>query len=142
MPPNLGYRLVFVDHIRKPGSRGSAGKVRIVDEVAVELMRPCSRSRSLKLPKAVFDAYCKSKQIEYQRLREHGWVFETLPWIGKEVEETIELMGENYWPYGIDANRKALETLFQYSFEQGLAKKVLKIEDLFHPSALGFNEKA
>ncbi len=28
-------------------------------------------------------------------------------------------MGDNYWPYGIDANRKVLEALFQYSYEQG-----------------------
>jgi 4,5-dihydroxyphthalate decarboxylase len=93
------------------------------------------------LPRAVFDAYSEAKRIEYARLREYGWVFETLPWIGKEVEETTELMGDNYWPYGIEANRKALESLFQYSYEQGLAKKRLSIEDLFHASTLDFAEK-
>ena len=52
-----------------------------------------------------------------------GWATISLPWVGKELEETRALMGDNFWPYGIEANRKALETLFQYSYEQGLAKK-------------------
>jgi 4,5-dihydroxyphthalate decarboxylase len=45
-------------------------------------------------------------------------------------------MGENFWPYGIPPNRKALEALFQYSYEQGLAKQERTIEELFHPSTL------
>ncbi len=46
-----------------------------------------------------------------------------MPWFGQEFEETRELMGENFWPYGIEANRTSLEALFQYSHEQGLASK-------------------
>jgi 4,5-dihydroxyphthalate decarboxylase len=49
-------------------------------------------------------------------------------------------MGENFWPYGIAPNRKALEALFQYSYEQGLASRKLTIEELFHPSTLEFME--
>jgi 4,5-dihydroxyphthalate decarboxylase len=45
-------------------------------------------------------------------------------------------MGDNYWPYGIEQNRKTLEALFQYSYEQGLSKRRLTIEELFHPSTL------
>ena len=30
--------------------------------------------------------------------------------------------------------------LFQYSYEQGLARKKLKMEDLFHASTLKLNE--
>ena len=49
-------------------------------------------------------------------------------------------MGDNYWPYGIAPNRKTLETLFRYSFEQGLASRELTIEELFHPSTLALSE--
>jgi len=58
----------------------------------------------------------------------------------QEIEETRALMGEDFWPYGIAPNRKALEALFLYSYEQGLANKKLVIEELFHPSSLGFEE--
>ena len=93
------------------------------------------------LPEAVFNAYSQAKQIHYDELRVK-WIFGTMPWFGQEFEETRELMGENFWPYGIEANRTSLEALFQYSHEQGLASKRLTIEELFHPSTLAFAEKS
>ncbi len=66
---------------------------------------------------------------------------DSLPWIGQEFEETRGLMGDNYWPYGIAPNRTALEALFRYSYEQGLAGRELTIEELFHPSTLEFSEQ-
>jgi len=88
------------------------------------------------LPKAVFNAYSQAKQLMYDHLKKSAWFMNSLPWIAQEIEETRTLMGENFWPYGITPNRKALETLFQYSHEQGLAKQKLKIEELFHLSTL------
>jgi 4,5-dihydroxyphthalate decarboxylase len=88
------------------------------------------------LPQAVFTAYAEAKKMMYDALKKMGWATISLPWVGQEIEETRKLMGENYWPYGIEPNRKALEALFRYSHEQGLARKKLKIEELFHPSTL------
>lgn len=88
------------------------------------------------LPEAVFEAYSRAKQLMYDFMKKLGWAMYSLPWFGQEFEETRALMGDNYWPYGIEPNRKALEALFQYSYEQGLANKKLTIEELFHPSTL------
>ena len=88
------------------------------------------------LPQALFEAYSQAKQHMYQRLHKLGWAMISLPWVGKELEDTRQLMGDNYWPYGIDANRKVLEALFRYSYEQGLASRQLTIEELFHPTTL------
>ncbi len=92
------------------------------------------------LPKAVFDGYSQAKQLAYDTIRTTAMYFTSLPWIAQEAEETRKLMGDNYWPYAIDPNRKALTALLQYSHEQGLAKRKLKIEDLFHPSTLKLKE--
>ncbi len=92
------------------------------------------------LPKAVFEAYSKAKSQHFAQLNKIGWAYSSLPWFGQEFEETKQLMGENYWPYGIEANRKSLETLFRYSYEQGLSSKHLTIEELFHPSSLTLTE--
>ena len=92
------------------------------------------------LAKAVFDAYSKAKIMMYGHLRKVGWATISLPWVAQEIEETRALMGDNFWPYGIAPNRKALEALFQYSHEQGLATRRLTIEELFHPSSLEFME--
>lgn len=93
------------------------------------------------LAKAVFDAYSKSKSMHYAKLNKIGWAYSSLPWFAQEYEETKQLMGDNFWPYGIDANRKTLETLFRYSYEQGLASKHLTIEELFCFESLELSEK-
>jgi 4,5-dihydroxyphthalate decarboxylase len=93
-----------------------------------------------QFPKVVFNAYSQAKKLMYNHMRKLGWVTISLPWVGQEIEETRALMGDNYWPYGIEPNRKALEALFQYSYEQGLASKKLTIEELFHPSTMELME--
>ena len=93
-----------------------------------------------ELPLAVCQAYSKAKQEALVALYTLGWANISLPWIAQDIEDTRKVMGDNPWPYGIKANTKALEALFQYSFEQGLAKRRLTIEELFHPSTLEFEE--
>jgi len=93
------------------------------------------------LPKAVFNAYSQAKQIMYDQIKKMGWATISLPWAAQEIEETLALMGENFWPYGIEPNRKALEALFQYSYEQGLCSRKLTIEEVFHPASLELAEK-
>ena len=41
-------------------------------------------------------------------------------------------MGHDFWPYGLEANRKALETFLRHHHAQGLSSRLLKPEDLFH----------
>ncbi|MFH5824265.1 ABC transporter substrate-binding protein [Georgenia sp. AZ-5] len=58
-----------------------------------------------------------------------------LPWLADHVEETVAVMGEDYWTYGIEANRTVLETFLRYSHEQGLAKRRWAPEEIFAPGA-------
>ncbi len=88
------------------------------------------------LPKAVFEMYGKAKQQAYANLETTTSLKVTLPWVAQELEDTRSLMGENYWPYGIEANRKELELVMRYTYEQGLVKRRLTFEELFHPSTL------
>jgi 4,5-dihydroxyphthalate decarboxylase len=87
------------------------------------------------LPEAVFDAYVEAKRMTFAEMR-GKWYLRTMPWFAQELEATKDLMGENFFPYGIKPNRKALETMFRYADEQGLASRQLKIEDVFVPSTL------
>ena len=81
-----------------------------------------------------------TKQVALDQIQNMAWAFNSLPWAAQEIEDTQKVMGKNFWPYGIDANRKTLEALFQYSYEQGLAKKPLTVEELFHPASLHFTD--
>lgn len=85
------------------------------------------------LAKAVFDAYVTAKQLSYTDMR-NNWALRTLPWFAQELDSTQALMGVNFFPYGIEQNRKALDTLCRYAFEQGLATKRVAVDDLFSPA--------
>ena len=88
------------------------------------------------LPKAVFEMYSMAKQQAYADLETTTSLKITLPWVTQEFEDTRRLMGENFWPYGIEANRRELELVMRYTHEQGLVKRRLEFEELFHPSTL------
>ena len=93
------------------------------------------------LSSAIFKAYSQAKNNAIHDLTRMGWANVSLPWVSKEIEETRSLMGNNYWPYGIKPNRKAIETLCRYSYKQDLASRQLKIEELFHESTMLIEEE-
>jgi 4,5-dihydroxyphthalate decarboxylase len=56
---------------------------------------------------------------------------------GKEyLTKTQEMFGNDPYPYGIKGNRKMLETLIDFSHEQGLIIRKPKVEELFAESTL------
>jgi 4,5-dihydroxyphthalate decarboxylase len=84
-------------------------------------------------------AFTEAKQIAYKELyavRQTAVLNHMLPWMNDEIEETTELMGRNYWPYGLQANMKLLKTFLRYSYEQGISKRQLKPEELFVPETI------
>src|SRR5438132_6415951 len=86
--------------------------------------------------RSLYDAFCEAKRRAMAELLDPVVLAVTLPWLIAEVESTQALMGEDYWPYGLERNRAALETLVRYSSEQGLAQRGVAIEELFAPSTL------
>ena len=89
---------------------------------------------------AVFKAYSQSKQKTYDYMAKAAWLRDSLPWFGQEFEETRALMGNNYYSYGIEPNRKTLEALFRYSHQQGLCNRKLTVEELFEPASIKLTE--
>ena len=45
-------------------------------------------------------------------------------------------MGEDFWSYGVEANRRELSAVTRYACEQGIIPRQLAIEELFAPSTL------
>ncbi len=52
------------------------------------------------------------------------------------LAKTREIFENDPFPYGIKANRKMLETIIEYSYEQGLIPERPKVEDLFAPNTV------
>lgn len=92
------------------------------------------------LPKAVFEAYSKAKALDYEFMRRWGWALDSLPWYGQEFNETRALMGENFYPYGVQASRPALKAAFRFAHDQGLTERLLSLEEMFEESTLELEE--
>lgn len=92
------------------------------------------------LVEAIFKAYSESKKQAYHYMANAAWAWEMLPWYAQEFAETRELMGDNYYSYGIKPNRKILEKIFHYSYQQRLCKRELTIEEVFEPSSIDLIE--
>ncbi|MSQ20256.1 MAG: ABC transporter substrate-binding protein [Betaproteobacteria bacterium] len=83
------------------------------------------------LPVSVYKAFVAAKDIAIHELKDAGVNFVTLPWVYQEVLAAEALLAEDYWAYGVNANRAALEAMTRYSFDQGLSQRKLTPEELF-----------
>jgi 4,5-dihydroxyphthalate decarboxylase len=82
----------------------------------------------------LYKAFVKAKEIAQEKLSDNipsGLIF------GPEYRAmTKRIFGEDPFSYGIKANRPMLQTVVDYSHEQGLTRERLKLEELFAPSTL------
>lgn len=59
------------------------------------------------------------------------------PWLMLHLEEARDLLGDDYWSYGMDdADREVLATFLRYHHEQGLSGRLREPEALFAPESL------
>ena len=82
---------------------------------------------------SMYRAMVESKQKCISEMKFTGAMRYTLPWLYDDLDEIDDVFGGDPWPYGIEANRKNLETLQRYLIDQGLAKEARPLEDLFTP---------
>ena len=85
------------------------------------------------LPGAVYKAFEQAKTRALEQLSDTSATKVTLPFVEERLKEARELMGEDFWSYGLKANRKTLETFLRHHHAQGLSPREVKPEELFHP---------
>jgi 4,5-dihydroxyphthalate decarboxylase len=82
------------------------------------------------VPGSLFQAFEKAKAAAYKRMENPRRV--PLAWFRHTLEEQEGLLGKDPWTYGLGAaNRKNIETLMQYSREQGFIDGEIPVEKLF-----------
>ena len=88
------------------------------------------------LPGAVFKAFSQAKDKAIDMLADPSASKATLPFLEERVAQARALMGDDFWPYGFEANRKTLEAFLRHHHAQGLSSRLVKPEELFHPGTL------
>lgn len=82
---------------------------------------------------ALCKAFAEAQRRAYEDLLVSASLKTMLPWQIAAVEETIATLGKDWWPYGVERNRKTLETFARYHNEQGLSPRRLTVEEMFAP---------
>ncbi|MGJ8536311.1 MAG: ABC transporter substrate-binding protein [Parasphingopyxis sp.] len=83
------------------------------------------------IAQSLFKAFCEAQRRLYDELLVTASLKTMLPWQIAAVEETVALLGEDWWPYGFSRNRAAIDTFLRYHHEQGLSSRRLQPEELF-----------
>jgi hypothetical protein len=89
--------------------------------------------------KAVYKGFCEAKAAMTEQLVK-GMTFNNMavmiPWLTKLIEQDRFLLGDDWWPYGVTANRAAIDAVLRYHHEQGLTKRRFTVEEVFVPYLL------
>jgi len=86
------------------------------------------------VPLNLYFAFAKAKEVALSQLMDR---IPSALFFGREyLANTRELLGEDPFPYGLKANKAMLDTLTEYSHEQGLTPRKMKFEELFAPTTL------
>jgi len=76
-------------------------------------------------------AFEEAKNRSLERLLDLTASHIPIPWGNECARRARKMFGEDYWPYGIEPNRKTLEAFLKYAYEQGVCHRHMKPEELF-----------
>lgn len=85
----------------------------------------------------LLEAMTAAKDMALAELQGTAVYSASLPHLGRAVDEARSLIGADFWPYGLDANRASIEALLRYCHEQGLSRTLLRVTDLFAATSPG-----
>src|SRR5690606_4874181 len=86
------------------------------------------------LPGAVYKALEHAKAVALEQLSDTSATKVTLPFVEEQLKAARQTMGEDYWSYGVQANRSTLETFVRHHHSQGLSERQMPVEEIFHPA--------
>ena len=86
------------------------------------------------LPSAVYKAFEESKRVGLEKLSDTSATKATLPFVEERLKEARDLMGDDFWSYGVAANRKVLDYFLEQHHREGLSSRRVSVDEMFHPS--------
>src|SRR5262245_2572413 len=81
----------------------------------------------------VFKAFDEAKNSVRDQGRAAASIYFDLGLVSPEQRKALDV---DPYAYGFKANRRVLEAITQFSFEQGLTPRMLKLDEVFHPATL------
>jgi 4,5-dihydroxyphthalate decarboxylase len=79
----------------------------------------------------LYKAFDEAKRRSIERLSDITASHAPLAWLAPYAERMKALFGEDFWPYGLESNRKTLQAFVDFAFEQGVCHRKVALEELF-----------
>ena len=79
---------------------------------------------------SLLSAYEEAKQMALEALDRDNSLLSS-PWVSHILEEQAGSLMRDMYPYGLTANKKELETLIRYLYQQGLTTRLIPLEEVF-----------
>ena len=79
---------------------------------------------------SLIKAFERAKQMALDTLDGDNSLLSS-PWVAHLLEEQCSLLRRDMFPYGLEANRRELETHIRYLHDQGLLSRVMGLEEIF-----------
>ena len=83
---------------------------------------------------SMYKAFCEARDLAVDGLYDTDALRLSLPWLINHLEETWKVLGKDFWAYGLEPNRPALEAIGQYVYEQGFSPRAVNPDELFEPN--------
>ncbi|HKD75016.1 MAG TPA: hypothetical protein VKB76_05950 [Ktedonobacterales bacterium] len=80
------------------------------------------------IARSITDAFARCAAMFHGATRDFPYVS---PWLDMELEETVALMGEDFHPVGLDANRTAMEIFCEQAHLAGITHRRIAVDDYF-----------
>jgi 4,5-dihydroxyphthalate decarboxylase len=123
---------LFPDHHAKADA--FYAKTRIYPIMHVVVMRKAILQDNPWIARNLYDAFDQARRRSLARLRRPGYI--ALPGHGEQADAAAKAFGGDYFPYGIEENRAALELFLRYAHEQGVARRLMRPEEIFPPGIM------
>lgn len=81
-------------------------------------------------------AFTAAKKVVTDRAEETAALGSMLPFSYLAARDAREVLGDDYWSYGLEPNRETLAAFLRFSHDQGLLSRKFEPEELFAPETL------
>ena len=82
----------------------------------------------------LFTAFEEARRRSIERVQDATISLFPIPWYFEHARRGMELFGKDYFPYGIEPNRKTLEAFLKWGHEQGVCKRLVDVDEMFPDS--------
>ena len=84
----------------------------------------------------LYKTFEEAKRRSMERLQDITASYAPLPWLRSYSDRMKALFGQDFWPYGLEPNRKTLEAFLLFAHEQGVCHRKVEPEELFPKQVL------